>query len=175
MIDAYPQEMELMSRTVKSFHEGFQWLDGKRITRRWHGLVLILAAKSFSSLLVAREALLNGYPEQAVILVRAVEEDVLTATYVGLHPREARYWTARKYTAKKYWSGRRCHEIPSLDKMRSALGSAQAKKNLENYQALSQFGHPKATGLRYIAIGKDQTTEYRAGPGFDRRVAFVAY
>jgi hypothetical protein len=174
MRSTYSTEAELIDRILDPYLQGFQWLSGKHVGRRWHRLVLMLGARSFNSLRVAQKALLDGYPEQAIILVRAADEDVLTATYVGRHPREARFWLARKYTARKYHRGKLQRVIPGFDQMRRDLGQPQQRKRLEIYQALSQFGHPKAAGLRFIVTGMGDATLYRVGSDIDADAVFMA-
>ena len=49
---AFPAEVDLVSRTLALTHEAFEWLHGKHIGRQWHALVLMLASRTFSSLLL---------------------------------------------------------------------------------------------------------------------------
>lgn len=149
--------------------DGLRSLDGKRLGRRWHGLLLRLAARSVNSLRATHELLLNGYPVQAITLARATQEAVITGAYIHKYPRQARFWLAKKYV------GKASRKIPSFAAMRQDLGGRLGKTEKEAYDLTSQFAHPRPGGLRYEIETVDGVTTLLLGARFDTQLITAAY
>ena len=77
-----PTETELAFQVQGVCFEGLELLQALAPGRPWQRVVAGLATRSFNSIRMAHDAILSGYPVQAVILTRAVYEDLVTASYV---------------------------------------------------------------------------------------------
>lgn len=112
---------------MKLYAAGLHQLDGVRFGRRWHGLLLLLATRTYNTALLALDAIHYGYPIQSIILSRSIYENVLTAGYVRRYPRQARFWLAKKYMADKA-----SESIPRF-------GAMRAKEDKDTREKLKQM------------------------------------
>jgi len=157
LIDAaYP----LLDRTLTLHAAGLRMLEGVRLDEDWHGVVLALMTRSFNSMHVARAAVRDGFPIQAVILARAVYEDVQTAEYVYNDPTKVKYWMDSKYA---HWPA--AGEVPSIATMQKATAGGTMTPELRAlYHWLSQLGHPKVTSVgAEIAIDPTGVAHFALG------------
>ena len=73
---------------------------GTTIGADWHALIFALATRSYNSLVVADRAVRDGFPLRAMILPRAVYEDIQTAdyihTYIHAESTGGQFWIDRR-------------------------------------------------------------------------------
>src|SRR5690242_9949332 len=84
----------LLKRGLDLYREALD--SGIRVSQRWEVLVGALAVRSYNSLAVAANLIVD-YPIQAIMLARASFEAILIADHVTAHPDDQRFWMDPKY------------------------------------------------------------------------------
>jgi hypothetical protein len=171
-----PDEVRLAYRILELFIAGFNAVELGQKVVGYRRVIFSLAVHSFNTFRVAHEALLNGYPVQAIELARRLDEDLLTASYVEERPSEGRFFWAKKY------EGKLSKKIPKFEDMRRWLekqgptGKKLMKHARYGYGAMSQVAHPRPAGLRLERRRTDEGADhYFVGGEFDGPRAMTAY
>lgn len=155
---------------MKLYAAGLHQLDGVRFGRRWHGLLLLLATRTYNTALLALDAIHYGYPIQSIILSRSIYENVLTAGYVRRYPRQARFWLAKKYMADKA-----SESIPRFGAMRAKEDKDTREKLKQMYGVMSQFAHPRPRGIWAEHELRGEVSHLRLGPRADEGQTIAAH
>jgi hypothetical protein len=139
------QGKALLGRVLDVHVRGMDLLRGATIGEDWHHLMLALATCSYNSLLVGVTAIRDGFPVQAMILARAIYEDIQTADHIRANPSDRKFWLDLKYGANE----KAAEEVPRFGSMRRSMPDQQTARWLrEAYFTLSQYSHPTARSLR---------------------------
>ena len=155
-LSALPAEAKLVLTGQHLYLEGLSALRHEHLRERWRYTLGRLASRSFDSLRTAHETLLDGYPLQAIALVRAVDEDLVTAAYIRKHRRDARFWWAKKYMnvrpkIRRVRRGTKPRKsprgVPDLITMHEDLGEDSPLPGAVKYGLASVVAHPRMLGL----------------------------
>jgi hypothetical protein len=148
-----------LARALDVHQQGMAMLEGVKLPEDWHVLMIALATRSYNSLVVAASAV-RAYPIQAMILARAVYEDIQTADYIHANPTQRCFWLDPKY-AEPAWA----EKVPRFGTMRKAMPDEDMALGLKTaYFMLSQFGHPTVRSLQAERLVTADFTHFHYGP-----------
>jgi hypothetical protein len=138
-------ELNLIKNLLNSYLAGFRVLhefktgEASRLELAW----LLLVVRGFNSLRCAYDLLQKGYYSQAVILIRAVEEDYLTC----------RHCEIRTETVEALLAGKA--RVSRFAQMADDI-SSEFRKNWDmNYGQLSEVAHPRRLAMGLTANWKE--------------------
>ncbi len=138
-------ELNLIKNLLNSYLAGFRVLpefktgEVPRLELAW----LLLVVRGFNSLRCAYDLLQKGYYSQAVILIRAVEEDYLTCRHCEIRTETVETLLAGKARFSKF--AQMANDI-----------SPKFRKNWDmNYGQLSEIAHPRQLAMGLTANWKE--------------------
>lgn len=183
-------EKALTDRMLLLSMRALELARGRRFKRQWLLTIVNLTIHAINSFRVAHEALMNGYPAQSVGLARSTFEDYLAAKWISYYPKDARLWWARKYgeyagtlpgsrkrkPRKNSIKGRT--QVPPVETLikQASNNDVKSERALKLvYHYLSQFSHPRYTGLAVEKNDQPSQTYYYLGGEFRRDDALYAY
>jgi hypothetical protein len=135
-------------------HDEFEVAAVEEVVLRW------LMTRTYNTLLVAGNAVADGFSVQALILARSVYEDQLTARYVRHNPSEAYRWLSNPKKGPLRFKD-----------MENAVGSPEMS---DFYGFLSEYGHPRAAGLiAEFEVAADVPFVFNLGPRSEPQKAFA--
>lgn len=158
-------EIRILDDIILKINGGTAALTGYKHDRGLNFLAGLLVNKGFNSLWRAREDAVSGYPVQSLTLCRAALEDWASLYWVELHPESVDRWLwpiLEGVEQPKEWPPRFKQIWDEL----SELGDL-GKVTKAAYSILSEFAHPRGTGLRWLIHFDSESTTFHYGPHFD--------
>jgi hypothetical protein len=173
----------LLGRLLDVYRQGLSRLEGTTALERWETVVLAFATRSYNSLLVAASAIRNAFPIQAIILVRAVYEDVQTSQHIRLQPAARHYWLDDEYAQPRPRNWRTTsktkpksfEEVPKVGSMRRAMADQTLAAQLDlAYHVLSLYAHPSVASQQAEYIETPDLIQFKLGPRTEDGEGMVA-
>ncbi len=159
-LSAFQPEVQLTIELLNFYIDAFNSISTYTATETHDAKLMMLAlcSRSFNTALSARELILDGYYPQAIMLLRHLAEDWLTAHQIAFDP------TVRKELA----SGCR---VKTFQQMANDRGPSTGQWWRETYGMDSEISHPR---MKALAI--QLTGDYvRVGPVFDKELALYTF
>ena len=162
-------DLELLDDLIVLLNHGTALLSGEKHDRGLNFLIGLLVTRAFNSIWRARQAAVDGYSVQALILARAALEDWVAVQWLEERPDEKDLWLCRILEEVSPALDKRGRErwIPGADRMLGELEDGEVPR--EVYRELSKVAHPHGAGVGWQFHADEASLEVHCGPHFNER------